>query len=86
MPIPIVSIHFRWLKNIVAKDNNDNNNNTIATWIGLIIVAVITSDVVCTIGSSDRIGFQLAVYMGIKELYIIGCDNSYGRVHRSLLL
>lgn len=32
-----------------------------------------------TIATTTYALFQLAVYMGIKELYIIGCDNSYGR-------
>lgn len=32
-----------------------------------------------TIATTTYSLFQIAVYMGIKELYIIGCDNSYGR-------
>ncbi len=32
-----------------------------------------------TIATTTYALFQLATYMGIKELYIIGCDNSYGR-------
>lgn len=32
-----------------------------------------------TIATTTYSLFQLAVYMGIKDLYIIGCDNSYAR-------
>lgn len=32
-----------------------------------------------TIATTTYALIQLAVYMGIKEIYIIGCDNSYGR-------
>ena len=32
-----------------------------------------------TIATTTYSLFQLAVYMGVKELYIIGCDNSYAR-------
>lgn len=36
------------------------------------------SKVVYTIGTVTFAMLQLAVYMGIREIYIIGCDNSYG--------
>jgi len=37
------------------------------------------SKVIYTVGTTTYSLFQLAVHMGIKELYIIGCDNSYAR-------
>lgn len=36
------------------------------------------SKVVYTIASVTYAMFELAVHMGIREMYIIGCDNSYG--------
>lgn len=35
------------------------------------------SDTIYTIATVTYAMLQIAVYMGIKELYIIGCDNSY---------
>lgn len=35
------------------------------------------SNVIYTIGTVTYAMIQLAVYMGVKEIYIIGCDNSY---------
>lgn len=37
------------------------------------------SGVIYTIATTTYSLFQLAVYMGIREMYIIGCDNSYAR-------
>lgn len=37
------------------------------------------SEIVYAIGTVTYILFQLAVYMGFTELYIIGCDNRYHR-------
>lgn len=37
------------------------------------------SKVVFTVATVTYTMIQLAVYMGIKEIYIIGCDNSYSR-------
>lgn len=36
------------------------------------------TDVVYTIATVTYVMFELAVHMGFRELYIIGCDNSYG--------
>ncbi len=36
------------------------------------------TDVVYTIATVTYTMFELAVHMGFRELYIIGCDNSYG--------
>lgn len=36
------------------------------------------SNIIYCIGTVTYVSLQLAVYMGIKELYIIGCDNRYG--------
>ena len=36
------------------------------------------SKVVYAIATVTYISLQLAVYLGFKEIYIIGCDNSYG--------
>lgn len=36
-------------------------------------------DKIFTIATVTYAMLQLAVYMGIREIYIIGCDNSYGR-------
>lgn len=36
------------------------------------------TDVVYTIGTVTYVSLQLAVYMGFKQIFIIGCDNSYG--------
>lgn len=36
------------------------------------------AEVVYTIATVTYVLFELAVYMGFRELYIIGCDNSYG--------
>lgn len=36
------------------------------------------SEVVYAIGTVTYTMLQLAVYMGMREIYIIGCDNSYG--------
>ena len=33
----------------------------------------------CTIGTVTYAMIEMARYMGFKEMYIIGCDNSYGR-------
>lgn len=35
-------------------------------------------DVVYTIATVTYVMIEIAVYMGFRELYIIGCDNSYG--------
>lgn len=35
-------------------------------------------DIVYAIATVTYISLQLAVYLGFKEIYIIGCDNSYG--------
>lgn len=37
------------------------------------------SKVIYTVATTTYALFQLAVHMGIRELYIIGCDNSYAR-------
>ena len=37
------------------------------------------SNVIYTVATTTYALFQLAVHMGIRELYIIGCDNSYAR-------
>lgn len=37
------------------------------------------SDVIYTVATTTYALFQLAVHMGIRELYIVGCDNSYAR-------
>ena len=37
------------------------------------------SDVIYTIATVTFSMIQLYVHMGIREIYIIGCDNSYGR-------
>lgn len=37
------------------------------------------SEIVYAMGTVTYILFQLAVYMGFRELYIIGCDNRYHR-------
>lgn len=37
------------------------------------------SDIIYTIATVTYVMIQLYVYMGIREIYIIGCDNSYGR-------
>lgn len=34
-------------------------------------------EVIYTIGTVTYAMFQMAAYMGIREMYIIGCDNSY---------
>ncbi len=36
------------------------------------------TDIVYTIATVTYVMFELAVHMGFRELYIIGCDNSYG--------
>ena len=37
------------------------------------------SEVIYTIATTTYSLFQLAVHMGIREMYIIGCDNSYAK-------
>lgn len=37
------------------------------------------SKIIYTIGTVTYAMFQMAVHMGIREIYIIGCDNSYGK-------
>lgn len=37
------------------------------------------SDVIYTVATTTYALFQIAVHMGIREIYIIGCDNSYAR-------
>lgn len=37
------------------------------------------SDKIYTIGTVTYAMLQLAVYMGFREIYIIGCDNSYAK-------
>lgn len=36
------------------------------------------SDITYAIATVTYISIELAVYMGFREIYIIGCDNSYG--------
>lgn len=38
------------------------------------------SEIIYTIGTVTYTMLQLSVYMGFKEIYIIGCDNSYASV------
>lgn len=37
------------------------------------------SKILYTVATTTYSMFQMAVYMGIREMYIIGCDNSYAR-------
>lgn len=37
------------------------------------------ANIIYTIATVTYAMLQLAVYMGMREIYIIGCDNSYGR-------
>lgn len=37
------------------------------------------SKVIYTVATTTYALFQMAVHMGIREIYIIGCDNSYAR-------
>lgn len=37
------------------------------------------SKIIYTIGTVTYAMLQMAVHMGIREIYIIGCDNSYGK-------
>lgn len=37
-------------------------------------------EIIYTIGTVTYAMLQMAVHMGIREIYIIGCDNSYGKM------